>query len=129
MHAAVFRGAPRALARLYRERMMIMASLDLVRQRLKEYAAVTSQAEANRLVRRSLGGIARENRHRIVLGRGPDTSSIEKLPQPYYMEVVSALYDAIKQARFNAMRKRLAGLTSTNATNALLKKAGGAIDF
>ena len=65
-----------------------MASLHLVRQRLKEYAAVTSQADANRLMRQILDGIARGNRHLILLGRGPDLRTID-VGAVYYMEVIA----------------------------------------
>ena len=103
-----------------------MASLYLVRQRLKEYAAVTSQADANRLMRQILDGIARDNRHLILLGRGPDTSSIETLPPVYYMEVIRALHKGAKEARLNNRRRRLAELTSTANANRVIKKAGPA---
>ena len=103
-----------------------MASLYLVRQRLKEYAAVTSQADANRLMRQILDGIARDNRHLILLGRGPDTSSIETLPPVYYMEVIRALHKGAKEARLNNRRRRLVELTSTAHTNRVIKKAGPA---
>jgi hypothetical protein len=103
-----------------------MASLHLVRQRLKEYAAVTSQADANRLMRQILDGIARDNRHLILLGRGPDTSSIETLPPVYYMELIRALHKGAKEARLNNRRRRLAELTSTANANRVIKKAGPA---
>jgi len=103
-----------------------MASLNLVRQRLKEYAAVTSQVTADRLMRQILDGIARDNRQLILLGRGPDTSSIETLPPVYYMEVIGALFDATKEARHNNQRKRLESLTSTAHANRVIKKAGPA---
>jgi hypothetical protein len=98
----------------------------LVRQRLKEYAAVTSQADANRLMRQILDGIARDNRHLILLGRGPDTSSIETLPPVYYMEVIRTLHKGAKEARLNNRRRRLAELPSTAHTNRVIKKAGPA---
>jgi hypothetical protein len=103
-----------------------MASLSLVRQRLKEYAAVTSQADANRLMRQILDGIARDNRHLILLGRGPDTSSIETLPPVYYMEVIRALHKGAKEARLNNRQRRLAELTSTAHTDRAIKNAGPA---
>jgi len=103
-----------------------MASLNLVRQRLKEYAAVTSQVTADRLMRQILDGIARDNRQLILLGRGPDTSSIETLPPVYYMEVIGALFDATKEARHNNQRKRLESLTSTAHANRVIKNAGPA---
>src|SRR5215510_11823221 len=100
-----------------------MASLNLVRQRLKEYTAVTSQVTADRLMRGVLDGIARDNRQLILLGRGPDTSSIETLPPVYYMEVIGALFDATKQARLNNQRKRLEILKSSAHTNEVVGRA------